>query len=84
MLLHIFFAHENIKKLPSKVTYLWQFDFFLSAVPTTQNSLRIENSYYKYGSRYLCLLFCEQIVCVCPNVKIGMEERFPFLLRLLE
>ena len=32
------FAHENIKKLPSKVAYLWQFGFFFSASPTAQNS----------------------------------------------
>jgi hypothetical protein len=28
-----FFAHENIKKLPSKVAYLWQFGFLSLCSP---------------------------------------------------
>ena len=33
--------------------------FFLSAALTAQNQPRIENSYQKCGSRYLCLLLCD-------------------------
>ena len=31
-------VHENIKTLPSKVSYLWQSGFFFSAAPTAQNN----------------------------------------------
>ena len=38
-------AHENIKKTPSKVAYLWQFGFFFYAVPTVQiRKIHIINS----------------------------------------
>ena len=37
-----FFAYENIKKLPWKVTYLKGFDIFSSAAPTAPNSPKLK------------------------------------------
>ena len=44
----IFFAPENIKKLPSKVAYLWQLGFILSAAPIAQNSPELHFRYIDY------------------------------------
>ena len=38
----IFFSHENIKKLASKVADLWQFGFFFSAASTAKNGSRMK------------------------------------------
>ena len=63
----MFFAHENMKKLPSKKAYLWRFDFFLSASLTAQNSpefkIHIRNVaqdtsvYYSVGETCIMLKF---------------------------
>ena len=37
-----------MKKLTSKVVYLWQFGFFFSAAPTAQNSPEIEYPFYRF------------------------------------
>jgi len=39
----MFFDHEHIKKLTSKVGYLWQFGFIFSAAPTAQNSPELDS-----------------------------------------
>ena len=39
----LYFAHENIKKLASKVAYIWQFGcFFFSAAPSAQKGKRMK------------------------------------------
>ena len=48
-------GHENVKKLNSKVTYLWQFGFFFSAA---QNSPEF-NTYPFY--RFLYPIICVAI-----------------------
>ena len=45
------------KKTFAKVPYIWQFGFF-SLQPPLPKQTRIENSYYRCGSKYLCLLLC--------------------------
>ena len=47
--LRIVLAHENTKKLPSKVANLWQFGFFFLCSPDCPKQPRIENSYQKCG-----------------------------------
>ena len=50
-----FFAHENMKKVPSKVAHNWPQIVFsvLARMP------RIDFSYHKYVPRLICLLICE-------------------------
>ena len=47
------FGHKNIKKLTSKVAYLWQLGIFFSAAPTVQQS-RIECLFYRFFYPMIC------------------------------
>ena len=53
---------KTLKKLPSKVAYLWQFGFFSLCSPDCPKQPIIENSYQKCGSRFLCLV----LLCMGP------------------
>ena len=55
-----FFAHENIRKLPSKVAHNRPQTFFFKYWLGCPNQPRIDFSCYKYVPRLICLLICGQ------------------------
>ena len=59
-----FFVHENIKTA-LKISILMTVCIFSLFSPDCPKQSRIENSYEKCGSRYLCLLLCEFLEPIC-------------------
>ena len=56
--INVFFAHENMKKLCSKVAHNRPQTFFSQVRPGCPNQPRIDFSYYKNVPRLVCLLIC--------------------------
>ena len=55
IILNIIFGHENIKNLPSKIAFLWQFGFCLLCSPECSKQPRIEYPFYRFLYPMICV-----------------------------